>query len=48
MKLNRNTTHPASWVPSLYFAEALPYMMVMVLSTVRYTNMGLSNTELAI
>lgn len=48
MKLNRNTTHPASWVPSLYFAEALPYMMVMVLSTVMYTNMGLSNTEIAL
>ena len=48
MKLNRNTTHPVSWVPSLYFAEALPYMMVMVLSTVMYTNMGLSNTEIAL
>ena len=48
MKLKRNTTHPASWVPSLYFAEALPYMMVMALSTVMYTNMGLSNTEIAL
>lgn len=48
MKLNRHTTHPASWVPSLYFAEALPYMMVMALSTVMYTNMGLSNTEIAL
>lgn len=48
MKQNRNSTHPASWVPSLYFAEALPYMMVMALSTVMYTNMGLSNTEIAL
>lgn len=37
-----------SWVSSLYFAEALPYMAVMALSTVMYTNMGLSNTELAL
>ena len=38
---------PYSWVPTLYFAEALPYMVVMALSTIMYTNMGLSNTELA-
>lgn len=39
---------PITWVPSLYFAEALPYMAVMALSTVMYTNLGLSNTELAL
>lgn len=38
---------PALWVPSLYFAEALPYMAVMTLSTIMYTNMGLTNTQLA-
>lgn len=45
----RVTCHgPISWVPTLYFAEALPYMAVMALSTIMYTNFGLSNTELAI
>ena len=45
----RATCHsPISWVPTLYFAEALPYMAVMALSTVMYTNLGLSNTELAL
>lgn len=39
---------PIGWVPSLYFAEALPYMAVMTLSTVMYTNLGLTNTELAL
>lgn len=39
---------PIAWVPSLYFAEALPYMAVMALSTVMYTNLGLTNTELAL
>ena len=48
MKEKRNTTHPVSWVPSLYFAEALPYMAVMTLSTIMYTNLGLTNTELAL
>lgn len=38
---------PVTWVPSLYFAEALPYMAVMTLSGIMYTKLGLSNTELA-
>lgn len=46
--MNTKHTHPITWVPSLYFAEALPYMAVMALSTVMYTNMGLTNTELAL
>lgn len=37
-----------AWVPSLYFAEALPYVAVMVVSTAMYKRMGLSNTELAL
>ena len=39
---------PVCWVPTLYFAEALPYMAVMTLSVIMYTNLGLSNTELAL
>lgn len=38
---------PFAWIPTLYFAEALPYFAVMTLSTILYTNMGLSNTEQA-
>lgn len=44
----RSGNNPISWVPSLYFAEALPYMAVMTLSTIMYTNLGLTNTELAL
>ncbi|MCQ2197165.1 MAG: MFS transporter [Bacteroidaceae bacterium] len=39
---------PYAWVPSLYFAEALPYMAVMTLSVIMYTKLGLSNTDLAL
>ena len=39
---------PWSWVPTLYFTEALPYMAVMTLSVIMYTNLGLTNTELAL
>lgn len=43
-----NCKSPSLWVPTLYFAEALPYMAVMTLSVIMYTNLGLSNTELAL
>lgn len=48
MTKKKTTSSPLAWVPSLYFAEALPYMMVMYLSAVMYTKLGLSNTELAL
>lgn len=35
------------WIPTLYFAEGLPYMAVMTISTVMYKCLGISNTELA-
>ena len=37
-----------SWIPSLYFAEAVPYMMVNVISVIMYKNLGLSNTDIAL
>ena len=43
-----NEGRPYFWVPTLYFAEAIPYMAVMVLTGIMYTNMGLSNTDLAL
>ena len=42
-----NKRHPMAWVPSLYFAEALPYVAVMTISVVMYQRMGLSNAEVA-
>lgn len=39
--------HPWAWVPSLYFAEGLPYAIVNTLTVVMYKRLGLSNTELA-
>jgi len=35
-----------SWVPSLYFAEGLPYVAVMTISIVLYKQLGLSNSEI--
>jgi len=37
-----------AWIPSLYFAQGIPYVVVMTLSTVMYKNLGLSNTDIAL
>jgi len=42
-KLSRN---PWSWVPSLYFAEGLPYVAVMTISLILYKQLGLTNAEI--
>lgn len=39
---------PWSWVPSLYFAEGLPYVVVMTLAVVMYKKLDVSNTEIAL
>ena len=40
------TKSPWAWVPSLYFAEGLPYVAVMTVSLILYKQLGLSNTEI--
>lgn len=37
---------PWAWVPSLYFAEGLPYVAVMTISLLLYKQLGLSNAEI--
>ena len=39
--------NPWTWVPSLYFAEGLPYVIVITLSVVMYKQLGLGNAEVA-
>lgn len=40
--------NPWTWVPSLYFAEGLPYVIVMTLSVIMYKRLELSNTDIAL
>ncbi len=42
------TRNPWTWVPSLYFAEGLPYVVVMTVSVIMYKRLGLSNTDIAL
>jgi PAT family beta-lactamase induction signal transducer AmpG len=36
------------WVPSLYYAEGIPYNIAMVVSVVMYKTMGISNAAIAL
>ncbi|MGE5679290.1 MAG: MFS transporter, partial [Bacillota bacterium] len=38
--------HPWAWVPSLYYAEGIPYAIVMLVSIIMYKDMGISNTDI--
>ena len=37
-----------SWVPTLYFAEGLPYVAVMTIAVIMYKKLGISNTDIAL
>lgn len=37
-----------AWIPSLYFAEGLPYVLVMTVSVIMYKKLGISNTDISI
>ena len=39
--------NPWTWIPTLYFAEGLPYVAVVVISVAMYKNLGMSNTHIA-
>ena len=37
-----------AWVPTLYFAEGLPYVLVVTVSAIMFKQLGISNTEVAL
>lgn len=39
---------PWAWVPTLYFAEGVPYVAVMTISLIMYKRLGLSNTDITL
>ena len=39
---------PWSWVPSLYFAEGIPYVIVMTIAAIMYKRLGLNNEEITL
>ena len=45
MGTTRNKRNPWAWIPTLYFAEGLPNVIVTALSVVMYMQMGLTDAE---
>lgn len=48
MEKTRKQRTPWAWVPTLYFAQGLPYIAVMTLSVIMYKKFGISNTDIAL
>ncbi|SHL01222.1 MFS transporter, PAT family, beta-lactamase induction signal transducer AmpG [Xylanibacter ruminicola] len=42
------TRSPWAWVPTLYFAEGVPYVAVMTISVIIYKRLGLSNADITL
>lgn len=40
--------NPWAWIPTLYFSQGIPYVVVMTLSVIMYKNMEVSNTDIAL
>ncbi len=48
-KTRHNTKrNPWAWIPTLYFAQGLPYVAVMTISVIMYKRLGISNTDIAL
>ena len=47
MSAQKSKTNPWAWVPSLYFAEGIPYFIVNVISVTMFKRLGMSNGDLA-
>ena len=46
-KLKQKKAHPATWVPTLYFSEGLPFVATSVVSVLMYKSLGLSDSQIA-
>lgn len=40
--------NPWFWVPSLYYAQGIPYVVVMTVSVIMYKRLDISNTDIAL
>ena len=46
--MNSKKRSPWAWIPTLYFAQGLPYVAVMTVSVIMYKRLGISNTDIAL
>ena len=43
-----NKRNPWAWIPTLYFAEGVPYVVVMTVAVIMFKRFGISNTDIAL
>ncbi|MDO9635280.1 MAG: MFS transporter [Paludibacter sp.] len=48
MTQTEKSMNPWKWIPTLYFAQGIPYVMVMTVSVIMYKRFGISNTDIAL
>lgn len=48
MQQSKKSISPWKWVPTLYFAQGIPYVIVMTVSVIMYKRFGISNTDIAL
>lgn len=46
--MTKNKRSPWAWVPTLYFAQGIPYVIVMTVAVIMYKRLGISNTDIAL
>lgn len=39
--------NPWSWIPSLYYTQGIPYVIIVTVSVIMYKDLGVSNSEIA-
>ena len=47
MQQSPRSQSPWTWIPSLYFAEGIPFVVVMSVSVIMYKRLDISNAEIA-
>ena len=40
--------NPWAWIPTLYFAQGLPYVVAMTVVVIMYKRLGISNTDITL
>ena len=45
--MNQKSRSPWAWIPTLYFAQGIPYFLVNTISVMMFTKMGVPNGEMA-
>jgi MFS transporter, PAT family, beta-lactamase induction signal transducer AmpG len=48
MENSKKSISPWAWIPTLYFAQGIPYVIVMTVSVIMYKRLGISNADIAL